>query len=1090
MAKFFIDRPIFAWVIALFLMVIGAISITQLPVAQYPSVAPPTIVLTAAYPGASAQTMEEAVLSVIEREMNGAPGLAYMEAVAQADGSGTLTLSFEPGTNDDLAQVEVQNRLSRATPRLPTSVVQQGVRVDKSRANFLLFAVLSSSDPDFDIQQLSDYASRNVVPELQRLPGIGQVQLFGAERAMRVWIDPAKLQGYNLSSADVATAIAQQNAQVAGGTLGDQPAASGQATAATVVVPGQIGSVEQFGNVTLRANADGSTVRLRDVARIELGAQSYATTARLNGQPAAGMGVQLSPTGNALATAKAVRARMAELEPYFPAGVSWAIPYDSSEFVQISIEEVVKTLLEAVVLVFLVMFLFLQNWRYTIIPTIVVPVALLATFAALLAFGMSINVLTMFGMVLVIGIVVDDAIVVVENVERIMTEEGLAPLPATRKAMGQISGAIMGVTAVLVAVFVPLAFFSGSVGNIYRQFSAVMAVSIFFSAFMALSLTPALCATLLKPVPKGHDLEKRGFFGAFNRGFKRGAKRYEGIVARLLRRSAQVMIVYLALGVAVGWLYLRLPTSFLPQEDQGYVLVNMQLPPGATLERTERVVEQVEDYILKQPEVKNMVAVLGFSFSGQGQNAALAFVTLKPWGERKGAQHGADAIAGRAMGALSGIKDAFVFTLSPPPIPELGVSSGFTFRLQDRGGKGHEALLAARNQLLGMAMQSKVLTGLRPDGLEDAPQLRVDIDRDQAAAQGVSFAAINNAISTALGSAYVNDFPNAGRLQRVIVQAEPAARMQPDDILRLTALNNQGQAVPLSSFVSTRWITGPVQTVRYNGYPAMRIAGGAAPGYSTGAAMQEMEQLAARLPEGFGFEWTGQSREEKLAGNQAMILYGFAILAVVLALAALYESWSIPIAVILVVPLGVLGVLLAITGRGLANDVYFQVGLITIIGLSAKNAILIIEFAKDLQAQGMSVLASALAAAHLRFRPIIMTSLAFGLGVLPLVLSSGAGAASQRAIGTGVLGGILVGTTLAVFFVPIFFVVVRGIFKGSARQRARAAEHASEAGITADTAQHYVEDAESGLSDEARRALNQGSTPPPPPPPSTPRDLP
>jgi len=1074
MAKFFIDRPIFAWVIALFVMVLGAISITQLPIAQYPSVAPPTIVLSATYPGASAQTLEDAVLSVIEREMNGSPGLAYMESVAQANGTGSITLSFEPGTNDDLAQVDVQNRLSRATPRLPTTVVQQGVRVDKSRSNFLLFTVLSSSDPNFDITALSDYASRNVLPELQRLPGIGQVQLFGAERAMRVWIEPAKLQSYNLSPADVASAIAQQNAQVSAGSLGDLPLASGQTMSATVVVPGQISTVEQFGNVTLRANADGSTVRLKDVARVELGAQSYATAARLNGKPAAGMGVQLSPSGNALAAAKAVRDRMTELERYFPPGVTWAIPYDASDFVRISITEVVKTLFEAIALVFLVMFLFLQNWRYTVIPTIVVPVALLGTFAALLAFGMSINVLTMFGMVLVIGIVVDDAIVVVENVERIMSEEGLPPLQATRKAMGQISGAIIGVTVVLISVFVPLAFFAGSVGNIYRQFSAVMAVSIFFSAFMALSLTPALCATLLKPMEKGHNLEKRGFFGWFNRRFQRTAKGYEGIVARLVRRAGRLMIIYLALAVVVGWLYMRLPTSFLPQEDQGNVLVNMQLPPGATLERTQAVVEQVEGYLLKQPEVANMVAVMGFSFSGQGQNAALSFVSLKPWDERKGAEHSADAIARRAMGALSGIKDAFIFPLSPPPIPELGVSSGFTFRLQDRAGKGHEALIAARNQMLGMAMQSKVLAGVRPDGLEDAPQLQVDIDRDKAAAQGVSFAAINNAISASLGSAYVNDFPNQGRLQRVIIQADAKARMQPEDILQLTALNSKGQAVPLSAFASTRWITGAMQTVRYNGYPAVRIAGGAAPGFSTGEAMKEMELLAAKLPEGFGYEWTGQSREEKLAGNQALILYGFAILAVFLALAALYESWSIPFAVILVVPLGVLGVLLAVTGRGLLNDVYFQVGLITIIGLSAKNAILIIEFAKDLQAQGMSVMASALAAAHLRFRPIIMTSMAFILGVTPLAIASGAGSAAQRAIGTGVIGGMIVGTILAVFFVPLFFVVVRSLFKGSAQQRERAAEHATEAGITAESAQHYVDDAETGLSDQDRRALNQG----------------
>ena len=1045
MAKFFIERPIFAWVVALFIMVLGAVSITQLPISQYPTVAPPTIVVTVAYPGASAQTLEDSVLAVIEREMNGAPGLAYMEAVSQANGTGTLTLSFEPGTNPDLAQVEVQNRLSRATPRLPAVVNQQGVRVEKSRSNFLLFTMLSSSDPQFDVNSLSDYAARNVVPELQRLPGIGQVQLFGAERAMRVWVDPAKLQGFNLSAADVASAIQAQNAQVSAGSLGELPNLSGQSISATVVVPGQISSTQEFGDIVLRANADGSAVRLKDVARIELGAQSYATSARLNGKPATGMGVQLSPSGNALAAATAVKTRMAELEKYFPPGMSWTIPYDSSEFVQISIKQVAVTLLEAIALVFLVMYLFLQNFRYTVIPTIVVPVALLGTFGALLAMGFSINVLTMFGMVLVIGIVVDDAIVVVENVERIMNEEGLSPLEATRKAMGQISGAIIGITVVLIAVFVPLAFFAGSVGNIYRQFSAVMAVSIAFSAFMALSLTPALCATLLKPVEAGHGHAKKGFFGGFNRGFARSAKGYEGWVAKLLRRSGRMMVIYVALIAAVGVLYMRLPTSFLPNEDQGNLLVNIQLPPGATLERTQAVVEKVEEFMLQQPEVKNMVAVLGFSFSGQGQNAGLSFVTLKDWSERKGAGQTAEAIVGRAMGALSGVRDAFIFALSPPPIPELGVSSGFTFRLQDRGGNGHDALVAARNQMLGMASQSKVLAGVRPDGLEDAPQLQVDIDREKASAQGVGFAAINSTISTALGSAYINDFPNAGRMQRVVVQAEAQARMQPDDILKLTALNSQGKAVPLSSFATTRWVSGAMQTVRYNGYPAMRIAGGAAPGYSTGDAMAEMERLAAQLPAGFGFEWTGQSREEKLAGSQALVLYGFAILAVFLCLAALYESWSIPLSVILVVPLGVLGVLLGVSLRGMTNDVYFQVGLITIIGLSAKNAILIIEFAKDLQAQGKGIIESALAAAHLRFRPIIMTSLAFILGVVPLAIASGASSASQRAIGTGVISGMVVGTFLAVFFVPIFFVVVRSLFKGSARQRQFDAQHSHQA---------------------------------------------
>jgi multidrug efflux pump len=1048
MAKFFIERPIFAWVIAIFIMVIGAVSITQLPIAQYPAVAPPTIQVSVAYPGATAQTLEDSVLAVIEREMNGSPGLAYMEATAQANGTGSIVLSFEPGTNDDLAQVDVQNRLSRATPRLPAAVVQQGVRVEKSRSNFLLFSMLTSETPDVSIDALNDYAARNVVPELQRLPGVGSVTQFGSERAMRVWIDPAKLKGFNLSQDQVGAAIRAQNLQVSAGNLGDLPSAEGQTTTATIVVQGQLSTTEQFGNIVLRANTDGSTVRLRDVARIELGAQSYSTSARLNGAPAVGMGVQLTPTANALATAKAVKAKLAELQQYYPQGVKSTIPYDTSVFVSVSIEKVVHTLLEAVALVFLVMFLFLQNFRYTIIPTIVVPVALLGTFGALLAMGFSINVLTMFGMVLVIGIVVDDAIVVVENVERIMSKEGLPPLQATRKAMGQISGAIVGVTVVLISVFVPLAFFAGSTGNIYRQFAATMATSIAFSAFLALSLTPALCGTLLKPVSGDHH-EKKGFFGWFNRGFKNTTHRYESGLARLVRRGGRMAIIYAALVGAVAIVYTRLPTSFLPNEDQGYLITNIQLPAGASLERTRAALTQVEQFALKQPEVNNIVTVAGFSFSGQGQNAGLAFMTLKDWSERAGAEHSASAIAGRAMGALGGYRDAFIFALSPPPIPELGTATGFTFRLQDRGSKGHDALVGARNQLLGMAAQSKVLAGVRPDGMEDAPQMQIDIDRDKANALGVSFDAISSALSTALGSSYINDFPNQGRLQRVVVQADAHARMQPEAVLDLPVLNSKGQVVPLSTFASTRWITGAMQTVRYNGYPSMKIAGDAAPGFSTGDAMAEMERLATQLPEGFGFEWTGQSREEKQAGSQAMVLYAFSLLAVFLCLAALYESWSIPFSVLLVVPLGVLGVLLATLLRGMSNDVYFQIGLVTIIGLSAKNAILIIEFAKDLQASGKNVIDAALEAAHLRFRPIIMTSLAFTLGVLPLFLATGASSASQRAIGTGVIGGMISGTLLAVIFVPVFFVVVRSFFKGSERQREhdakQALQHRSEA---------------------------------------------
>ncbi len=1036
MSKFFIERPIFAIVIALFVIVFGAVAITQLPIAQYPPVAPPTIVLTATYPGASAKTMDEAVISVVEQELNGSPGMIYMESVSQSNGTGTITISYEPGTNPDLAQVDVQNRLSRAAPRLPAAVTQQGVRVDKARSNFLLFTILSSDNPAYDPVALGDYASRNVLPEIQRLPGVGQAQLFGTERAMRVWVDPAKLVGYKMAMDTVNSAIAAQNAQVAAGSIGDIPNVLSQGITATVVVQGQLTSIEQFGAIVLRANPDGSSVRLRDVARLELGAQTYATSARLNGQPSTGIGVQLSPTGNALATAEAIKTRMAALSKYFPEGVKYSIPYDSSRFIKISIRQVVETLLEAVALVFVVMFVFLQDWRYTLIPTIVVPVALLGTFGVLLALGYSINVLTMFGMVLVIGIVVDDAIVVVENVERIMSTEGLPPLEATRKAMSQIQGAIIGVTVVLVSVFVPLAFFAGAVGNIYRQFSSVMVAAIGFSAFMALSLTPALCGVLLKPVEAGHHDEKRGFFGLFNRNFNKVSHGYEGMVARALGRVGRRVMLLLFGFIVVGVVafFVKLPASFLPGEDQGYLIVNIQLPPGATRNRTLSVMEQVEGYVLKQPEVESMVSVLGFSFSGQGQNAALAFVTLKDWDVRKGAEHTAQSIAGRAFVALSKVRDAFIYPLSPPPIPELGTASGFSFRLQDRGGLGHDALLAARNQLLGMASKDPILAGIRPDGLEDASQLEVTIDREKAASQGVDFAAINSAISTGFGSNYINDFPNAGRLQRVVVQADQQARMQPEDLLRLNAINATGQPVPLSAFASVRWVTGPVQSVRYNGYPSMRIAGDASAGHSTGEAMDEMEKLALQLPAGFGYEWTGQSREEKLSGSTAPLLLGFSMLAVFLCLAALYESWSIPMAVLLVVPIGVLGALLGAWSRGFSNDVYFKVGLITIIGLSAKNAVLIIEFAKDLQAQGKSAGEAALEAIRLRFRPIIMTSLAFMLGVLPLAISTGAGSASQRAIGTGVMGGMATATLVGVVFVPLFFVLVRSLFKGSKRQ--------------------------------------------------------
>ena len=1042
MARFFIDRPIFAWVIAIFIIIAGLIGIQRLPISQYPSVAAPTISLSATYPGASAQVMEDSVLAVIERNMNGIEGLDYMSTSASANGSGEVTLTFTPETNEDLAQVNVQNRLAEVTALLPSTVQQNGITVSKSRSNFLMVAMFDSQS--MSTEDIADYVERNVRPEVQRVPGVGAARLFGSQRAMRIWVDPKKLKSYNLSFLDVSSAISAQNAQISAGAIGALPAASDQGITATVTSQGQLSTPEQFGNIMLRTTTGGANVYLKDVARIELGSQDYSTSTRLNGKPAVGMAVMLSNSGNAIATATAVKARLEQLQRFFPQDLSWSAPYDTSTFVKLSIEAVVKTLLEAILLVFLVMFLFLQNIRYTLIPTIVVPISLMGAFAGIWYLGMSINVLTMFAMVLVIGIVVDDAIVVVENVERIMSEEGLPPLEATKKAMSQISGAVIGITAVLISVFVPLAMFSGATGNIYRQFALTMALAIGFSAFLALSLTPALCGTLLKPVEKGHHMEKGGFFGWFNRNFSKATHGYEGMVARLLRRSASLLVVYVALGAAAVWVYTRIPTSFLPNEDQGTLMVSMQLPAGATKARTDATLATVNAVATGMPEVESMIGVSGFSFTGSGQNMAMGFVMLKDWSERQAPGSGAQALAGRITGALMGtIKDGFAFAISPPAIMELGTSSGFKMFLQDRNNNGHEALLAARNKLLGQMRASPMFDSrnTRAAGLEDAPQVKVDINREAAAAQGINFGSIRSVLAMALGSSYVNDFPNNGRLQRVIVQADATARMQPEDILALTVPNAAGVAVPLSTVASASWEEGMQQSQRFNGYPAMQIEGAAATGYSSGEVMAEAQRMVDELGGGYSLEWAGQSREEAKGSTQTTMLYAFAILAVFLALAALYESWSIPLAVILVVPLGFLGVVLGVMGRNMVggmfgippsylNDIYFQVGLVTVIGLSAKNAILIIEFAKDLQEEGMSALEAALQAAHLRFRPILMTSFAFILGVIPLYIASGASSASQRAIGTSVLWGMLVGTLLAVFFVPMFYVVVRKLFKG------------------------------------------------------------
>jgi multidrug efflux pump len=1040
MAKFFIDRPVFAWVIALFILLAGVLAIPNLPISQYPQIAPPTIIVNAIYPGGSAQTVDESVTSLIEQEMNGAENMLYIESQSQSDGQSQVSVTFKNGTNPELAAVDVQNRLKRIEARLPQAVVQQGVTITRARSNLLMFVNLRATNGDVSPVALGDYLARNVINEIKRIPGVGVVQLFGTERAMRVWVDPDKLVGYKLTPTDVVNAIRQQNAQFSAGILGDLPAPSSQRIATSIIVSGQLSTPEEFGDVVLRALPNGATVRIRDIGKVEIAGQSYGFAARLNGKPIAAIGIQLTPTANALQTAELVRAKMKELKKFFPPGVEYVVPYDTSLFVKISIEEVIKTLLEAVALVFLVMLLFLQSLRYTLIPAIVVPVALMGTFAMMSFFGYSINVLTMFGMVLAIGILVDDAIVVVENVERIMAEEGLPPREATIKAMSQITGAIIGITAVLIAVFVPMAFFTGSVGAIYRQFSMSMVSAMVFSAVMAITLTPALCATVLKPIEPGHH-ERKGFFGLFNRFFRRTTEGYQSGVKKMLRTTGRYMVIYGAIIACVVWMASRMPTSFLPAEDQGYLLANVQLPPGASTGRTLSVMEQAEQYFMKEPGVAGIVSVIGYSFSGNGQNGGLLFVPLKDWKERTTPEVSSAGIAQKAMSLMVTIRDAIVFTVNPPAIRELGNATGFSLRLQDRAGLGHDALLAARNQLLGMMVESKVIKSARPEGMEDSPQLRLEIDRDKANALGVSLNDINTTLSATFGTTYVNDFPNQGRQQRVILQADPNKRLMPEDIDKLHARNAQGSMVPFSAFTKSRWITGPVQLVRFNGYPAMKVQGDAAPGASSGDALAEVERLVSQLPAGVGFEWAGQSFEEKAAGSTATLLFALSLLAVFLVLAALYESTAIPLAVLLVVPLGVLGAVAFTIWRDMPNDVYFKVGLIAIIGLSAKNAILIIEFAKDLQADGMDLVEATLTAVKLRFRPIIMTSLAFILGVLPLVVASGAGSASQRAIGTGVMGGMITATILAVFFVPVFFVVVRRIFKGNERQRKLYAAH-------------------------------------------------
>ena len=1029
MSLFFIRRPNFAWVVALFITMAGLLAIPFLPVAQYPNVAPPQITVTATYPGASAQVLTDSVTSVIEEELNGAKNLLYFESTSNANGIAEITVTFQPGTDPELAQVDVQNRLKRAEARMPQAVLTLGIQTEQATAGFLLIYALSYKDggADDDTTALADYAARNINNEIRRVPGVGKLQFFASEAAMRVWIDPQKLVGYGLSIDDVNNAIRAQNVQVPAGAFGSTPGTAEQELTATLAVKGTLDNPEEFAAIVLRANQDGSRLTLGDVARIEIGSQDYNFGSRQDGKPAVAAAVQLAPGANAIQTAEAVKQRLTELSANFPDNVQFSMPYDTSRFVDVAIDKVIMTLLEAMVLVFLVMFLFLQNVRYTLIPSIVVPVCLLGTLTFMYLLGFSVNMMTMFGMVLAIGILVDDAIVVVENVERIMAEEGLDPVPATIKAMEQVSGAILGITLVLSAVFLPLAFMSGSVGVIYQQFSLSLAVSILFSGFLALTFTPALCATILKPIPKGHH-EKTGFFGWFNRKFTGLTGRYTKLNSKLVPRAGRFMFIYLGLVILMGFFYLRLPESFVPVEDQGYMIVDIQLPPGATRERTSSTAKELEQFLASREAVATSFVVLGFSFSGMGENAAIAFPLLKDWSERSSEQS-VQAETTAVNGRFANLDDGAMMAVPPPPIEGLGNSGGFSLRLQDRAGLGREALLAARDEVLGNVNGNPLFLYGMMEGLAEAPQLRLVIDRDQARAQGVSFESISSALSTAFGSSVINDFANAGRQQRVVVQAEQGARMTPDSVLKLHVPNDSGSLVPLSAFVTTQWEQGPVQVARYNGYPSIRISGDAAPGVSTGEAMAELERIAGDLPEGIGYEWTGLSYQEKVASGQAVILFALAILVVFLLLVALYESWAIPLAVMLIVPVGALGAVLAVTAVGLPNDVYFKVGLITVIGLAAKNAILIVEFAKDLWEDGYSLRDAAIEAARLRFRPIIMTSMAFMLGVVPLVIATGAGAASQRAIGTGVIGGMFSATLLGVIFVPIFFTWVLSLLR-------------------------------------------------------------
>ncbi|CUH39854.1 Multidrug-efflux transporter MexB [Jannaschia seosinensis] len=1042
MARFFIDRPVFAWVLSILIMGIGVLAIRTLPISQYPQIAPPTVSVNAVYPGASAQTVANTVTQVLEEQMTGLDGLRYFSSTSSSAGTASITLTFETGTDPDIAQVQVQNKISQASSLLPETVQRQGVTVQKSSSGFLQVVSLISKDGSYDQADLSDYLTSNLTDEISRIDGVGNVQVFGSPYAMRIWLDPSKLSAYGLSASDVVAAVSEENAQISAGAFGTRPTAGEQQLNATITAQSLLQTPEDFRQIVLRAETGGGLVLLDDVGRVEIGAESYAFESRFNGNPSAGMAISLAPGANALDTATAVEHRMEEFARNFPEGLDYVIPYDTTPFVEISIEEVIHTLIEAIVLVFLVMFLFLQNLRATLIPTLAVPVVLLGTFGVLAVAGFSINTLTMLAMVLAIGLLVDDAIVVVENVERVMEEEGLSPREATHKSMGQITGALIGIAMVLSAVFVPMAFFGGSTGVIYQQFAITIVSAMALSVVVALTLTPALCATLLKP--KGHGT-RRGPFAWFNFGFDKTLGGYAGMVGWIVKRPFRVGLIYVALAVAMVFLFARTPTGFLPDEDQGILFTIIQAPTGATLDRTIDVIEQVETHYLENESeaVESVFGVAGFGFGGAGQNMGLAFVRLKDWDERQDPALSAQAVAGRAFGAFSQIRDAMVFPVVPPSVIELGNVSGFDVYLQARQGQSHEELLQARNQLLGMAAQSDLIASARPNGLEDAAQFNINIDWRKAGAMGVSATDVSSLLSTAWAGRYVNDFIDRGQIKRVYVQGEADARSTPSDLDKWRVRNDSGGLVPFSNFATGDWSEGAQGVYRYNGVPAMQLQGSPAPGVTTGEAMAEMERLAAQLPPGFSLAWTGLSLEERQSGNQAPLLYALSLAAVFLSLAALYESWTIPFAVMLAMPIGVLGALIGATLGGFENGVFFQVGLLTVIGLTGKNAILIVEFARERMVGGEALLQATVQAARQRFRPIIMTSMAFSLGVLPLVLSTGAGSGGRNAIGSGVLGGTISATVLGVLFVPLFFVVVMRLFgRLSGRPEARGAEAA------------------------------------------------